>query len=304
MNRKLISFDWAIKRILRNKANFTILEGFLSELLFDDIVIQELLESEGNRDNEKDKSNRLDIKVKNRNGELMLIEIQYRSEIDFMQRMLYAASKAIVEHLDKGHLYSEVKKVISINILYFDFGDGDDYIYRGATNFIGLHSHAPLKLNAVEQDFYKTENVENIHPEYYLIKIKSFPEVLKDTLDEWMLFLKKEEIPDEPHAKGLQEAMEELDYLKMGEDERRQYESFIENRRYEATMYESTYGRGKREGRKEGFTEGKEEGYTEGKEEGREEGRRQIAKKMKLAGYEINAIGDLSGLSEEDIRKL
>ena len=62
-------------------------------------------------------------------------------------------------------------------------------------------------------------------------------------------------------------------------------------------MYESTYGRGKREGRKEGFTEGKEEGYTEGQEEGR----RQIAKKMKLAGYEINAIGDLSGLSEEDI---
>ena len=53
MSRKLISFDWAIKRILRNKANFTILEGFLSELLFDDIVIQELLESEGNRDNEK-----------------------------------------------------------------------------------------------------------------------------------------------------------------------------------------------------------------------------------------------------------
>jgi len=34
MKRKLISFDWAIKRILRSKANFEILEGFLSELLF------------------------------------------------------------------------------------------------------------------------------------------------------------------------------------------------------------------------------------------------------------------------------
>ena len=44
-NRKLISFDWAIKKILRSKANFAVLEGFLSELLFDDITIKEVLES-------------------------------------------------------------------------------------------------------------------------------------------------------------------------------------------------------------------------------------------------------------------
>jgi hypothetical protein len=31
MTRKLISFDWAIKKILRSKANFGILEDFLSE---------------------------------------------------------------------------------------------------------------------------------------------------------------------------------------------------------------------------------------------------------------------------------
>ena len=31
--RKLITFDWAMKRLLRSKANFEILEGFLSELL-------------------------------------------------------------------------------------------------------------------------------------------------------------------------------------------------------------------------------------------------------------------------------
>ena len=50
MPRKLISFDWAIKRILRSKANFDILEGFLSELLFEDIKILEILESESNQD--------------------------------------------------------------------------------------------------------------------------------------------------------------------------------------------------------------------------------------------------------------
>ena len=29
----MISFDWAMKRLLSNKANFKVLEGFLNELL-------------------------------------------------------------------------------------------------------------------------------------------------------------------------------------------------------------------------------------------------------------------------------
>ena len=33
--RKLITFDWAMKRLLRSKVNFEILEGFLVELLGD-----------------------------------------------------------------------------------------------------------------------------------------------------------------------------------------------------------------------------------------------------------------------------
>ncbi|MBP7215526.1 MAG: hypothetical protein KBA52_07820 [Candidatus Kapabacteria bacterium] len=49
MSKKLIRFDWAIKRLLRNKSNFVVLEGFLSELLFDDIKIEQILESESNQ---------------------------------------------------------------------------------------------------------------------------------------------------------------------------------------------------------------------------------------------------------------
>ena len=50
MSRKLVGFDWAVKRLLRNKVNFGVLEGFLSELLKDDIQIQDVLESESNKD--------------------------------------------------------------------------------------------------------------------------------------------------------------------------------------------------------------------------------------------------------------
>ena len=62
--RRLISFDWAMKKLLRSKANFEILEGFLSELLKEDIRILEILESESNKESSHNKYNQVDLKVK------------------------------------------------------------------------------------------------------------------------------------------------------------------------------------------------------------------------------------------------
>ena len=255
MQRKLISFDWAIKRILRNKINFEILEGFLSELLKEDIEILEILESESNKMSADDKNNQVDIKVKNSNDEIVRIEIQYSREADYMQRILYATSKVIVEHMQKGYAYSDVKKVISVNILYFDFGDGDDYIYKGTTNFVGLHTHNKLYLNDMQKALYKTNEINKIYPQYYLIQIENFNDNSKDTLDEWINFLKNETISDNPKAKGLLKAKETLDYLNMPDDEKFDYERREENLRREASIYESTYIAGEIEGRKENTLE-------------------------------------------------
>lgn len=57
VKHKHIRFDYAIKRLLRQKDNFSILEGFLSELLYEDIKIQEILESESNQIDAEDKYN-------------------------------------------------------------------------------------------------------------------------------------------------------------------------------------------------------------------------------------------------------
>jgi len=73
-NRNLIRFDWAIKRLLRNKADYFVLEGFLSELLIEDISIQSILESESNQRIDTDKFNRVDLLVKDSKGELIIIE--------------------------------------------------------------------------------------------------------------------------------------------------------------------------------------------------------------------------------------
>ena len=85
MSKKLISFDWAIKRLLRNKANFVVLEGFLSELLFDNIKIEQILESEANQEYDDDKFNRVDILTKNSKNELIIIEIVVYFIINFLQ---------------------------------------------------------------------------------------------------------------------------------------------------------------------------------------------------------------------------
>ena len=62
---RFIRFDWAIKRLLRQKANFGVLEGFLTVFIGEPIKIVDILESEGNQQAEDDKFNRVDIKAKN-----------------------------------------------------------------------------------------------------------------------------------------------------------------------------------------------------------------------------------------------
>jgi predicted transposase/invertase (TIGR01784 family) len=235
MSKKLIRFDWAIKCLLRNKANFVVLEGFLSELLFEDIKIKEILESEGNQESWEDKYNRVDILTENSKNELIIIEIQNTYEIDYFHRMVYGTSKAVAEHLRLGQAYSEVKKVISINIVYFDLGQGQDYIYKGTTTFQGLHFNDTLQLSEKQKNTFAKTLVSDIFPEYYLIKVNQFNDVAKDTLDEWIYFLKNSEVKDEFRAKGLKEAREALDIMRLDKENQYSYNRYLDYLHWKAS---------------------------------------------------------------------
>lgn len=296
MTRKLITFDWAIKRLLRSKANFGILEGFLTELLKEDITILEVLESEANQDYVRDKFNRVDLKVRNGKQEIILIEIQYDRELDYFQRIFYAATKAAIEHIQLGYAYSSVTKIISINILYFDLGSGTDYIYKGTTNFLGLHHHDRLELSEEQKKLFNCSSVEALYPEFYLIKTNRFNDIAKDTLDEWIYFLKNEEIKLDFTAKGLKEAQEKLSVMKLPENERKAYEHYQEDLHYQASMFESTYIAG--------FNKGEVRGKAEGKVEGIDQATRVIALNLLNQGVAIGLIATATGLSEADINQL
>ncbi len=280
MSKKLIQFDWAIKRLLRNKANFVVLEGFLSELLFDSIKIEEILESESNQDFEDDKFNRVDILTHNAKNEIIIIEIQSTYEIDYFHRMAFGVSRSISENLKKGQKYSEIKKIISVNIVYFDLGQGQDYIYKGKTDFRGLHQNDLLGLSAKQKKTFVKENVSDIFPEYYLLKVNQFDDIAKDTLDEWIYFLKNSEVKDEFRAKGLKEAGEVLDIMRLPKDDQYGYNRYLDSLHLKASEMFSL--------------------QTEAEFKVRDE----VAKKLILKGVDSLAISESTELTIEAVEKL
>jgi len=282
--KNLIRFDWAVKRLLRNKANFVILEGFLSELIGEDIKIKNILESESNKEDKYQKFNRVDIVVENTQNELMIVEIQNDQEHDYLLRILFGTSILLVNNITEGTDYAQIKKIISVNIVYFDLGQGEDYIYHGTTKFEGIHKHDVLKLSRDQENLYHTNNISKLYPEYYVIKVNQFNDIAKNTLDEWVYFLKKDEIKDEFNAKGLKEAQKQLDIMKLSNEERKEYNEYVEQQRYERNLIMSN--------------------YKVGEMRGIEERNFEIAKKCLLKGMSINDISDLTGLSEEEIKKI
>jgi len=120
-----------------------------------------------------------------------------------------------------------------------------------------MHNHHVLKLNAFQTELYKTDKIEKIYPEYYLIQVKNFNDVAKDTLDQWVFFLKSEQVTDSFKAKGLEKAKEILDYLKCSAQERKDYEAYKESLHYQASLYETNYTAAKIEGEQIGMAKNK-----------------------------------------------
>ena len=143
--------------------------------------------------------------------------------------MVYGVSKSISENLKLGQKYAEIKKVISINIVYFDLGQGQDYIYKGKTDFRGLHQHDLLGLSDKQKTTFLKDSISEVFPEYYLLKVNQFNDNANDTLDEWVYFLKNSEVKDEFNAKGLREASEVLDIMRLPKDDEYGYNRYLDS---------------------------------------------------------------------------
>ncbi len=305
MGTNLIHFDWAMKRLLRDKSNYVVLEGFLSTLLEEDIRICKFLESESNQADALDKFNRADILVEDTKGELLIIEVQNNRELDYFHRMLYGVSKTVSEYIGLGDAYSKIRKVYSINIVYFDLGQGKDYVYHGKTFFRGLHDPEDiLHLSVRQQELFVGKEAGDLFPEYYVLRVNEFDRMASTPLDEWIQFLKTGEIDKGATAKGLPEARERLRVDALSTEEKQAYYREMEALRYQKSVIETGRIEGKEEGRAEGREEGRMEGRLEGKMEGRLEEQLRIARNMKSAGIAADAIAAVTGLPMDEVEKL
>ncbi|MDM8521311.1 Rpn family recombination-promoting nuclease/putative transposase [Anaerolineales bacterium HSG6] len=297
---KVIRFDWAIKHILRDKANFDVLEGFLSAVLSEDVEVIQILESEANRDTDYLKYNRVDILVKDSSGRHIIIEVQNQHEHDYLHRMLFGSSKVIIDTLQIGQQYHEIAKVISISILYFNLGSGDDYVYYGSTKFVGLHTKEPLRLRQRDIDqngkivLRQVDIEKEIFPEYYLIQVERFEDVVNSPLDEWIYMLKNEEIRDEFNSRNILQAKKKLSFLKMDELERRRYEAYMKDLVIERDVMETAHRTGMIEGHREGHREGRKTTQIETARKMLADGLtpEMVAKYTELALSEIEALFD------------
>ena len=307
-----IRFDWAMKRLLRDKANFAVLEGLLTTLLGEKITIQRLLESESNQESEYDKYNRVDILAEDSNGTLLLFEIQNNNEYAYFQRMLFGVSNLVTEYINRGQGYENIRKVYSINIVYFSLGVGTDTVYHGKTEFRGIHNNELLWLSPFQQETFNVSEVSQLYPEYYILRVNDFNHWSKAPLEQWIYFLNTGEIPDDATAPGLKEARQRLKLGELGKDELKAYYRHLDNVVILRDNINTERAEGRLEGRAEGRLEGREEGRIEGRAEGREEGRaegraeekRALARGFKAAGTPVEVIAQVTGLAVKEIEEL
>jgi len=289
---KYIRFDWAMKRLLRDKANFGVLEGFLTTLLNEEIKINKLLESESNQEDEFDKQNRVDLLAENDKGELFLIEVQNNSEYAYFQRMLFGTSKLVTEYINRGKGYGFIRKIYSVNIVYFNLGNGTDVVYHGKTEFRGIHNGELLNLSPFQKQKFNVDAVSDLYPEYYILKVNDFNKWSKVPLEQWIYFLNTGNIPADATAPGLSEAREKLQLVRMSKAELNAYYHHLDNVVILRDNIVTARGEGRLEGRAEGINIGMEQTKTD------------IARQMKSDGMSVSTIMKYTGLTEEEIGKL
>lgn len=278
-----IRFDWAIKRLLRDKANFSVLEGLLTVLLCEEIRIEEIIKDEKAYCVWDDaQTDRIDIKAKDKKGDDIVIRIQNMRELYYLERLRFG-TPAFAEHI-----YQEVNKVYLVSILYFDLGKGNDYLYHGQNRFIGVHTNDELLITAKEEGAIIQKLPQEVFPEYYLIRVNEFNQVAKTPLEEWVKYLKTGIIDPDTTAPGLPEAREKLRYYDMSPEERHEYDEHVNTIMIQNDVLNTA----------------KLEGHAEGRAEGRAEGKLEDARNLKQLGVSIDIIAQATGLSREEIGKL
>ena len=285
-NKPLVSFDYGIKYLLRDKGDYAVVEGFISALLktkgYKDVKIVALLESESNKEDSKSKRSLADLIVEDEDHHKYIIEIERNVKDSFIHKSLFNTSRLIVDNLAQREDYTQIIKIFHISLLYFAIGNGA--IYHGKTIIHEIETNEKLSVHIKNQQTGEIFDATDILPEYFYISIPQFNDRLEKEIDDWLHVMKYDEIPKNYHSPYLVQVAEKLSILKMTPEERANYSY------YQKKLYSDRDELAAAEAR------GIEKGKTEEKME--------IAGAMLLDGDTIEKISKITGLTVKEIEKL
>jgi len=190
-----------------------------------------------------------------------------------------------------------------VNVVHFDLGEGEDYIYSGETDYKGIHQTDTLELSESQKKLFTKTRVSDISPHHYIIRAQNFAGNISDNLDQWIYFLKNGEIKEEFHAPGLNEAREKFDRNYVSEEEISSFRGYLINLSHEASRT-LTIKFEKQFAIEQGIKEGLEEGRRKDLEAAYKRRKLERTKDMKKSGVPLEHIIRLTGFSSEVIESL
>jgi len=294
--KPLISFDYAIKYLLKDKGDYSIVEGFISALLetqgYKAVKIIALLESESNKEDSKGKRSLADLIVEDQDHKKYIIEIERNLKGSFIHKSCFNTSRLIVDNLAQREDYTQIVKVFHISLLYFPIGSGTGAVYHGKTIIHEIETKEKLSVHIKSQETNEVFDATDILPEYFYISIPLFNDRLEKEIDDWLYVMKHDEVPEGFHSPYMQQVAEKLSILKMTPEERASYSYYQKKIYNDRDEFEAA------------LSKGIEEGMEKGKLEGLREGKLEIARKMLSKGRDLETIADDTGLSLEEITSL
>lgn len=282
-DKPLISFDFAIKYLLRNKGDYDIVEGFISALLamegYKPVKINALLESESNRESADLKRSIADLVVQDEDDNKYIVEIERSFTPNFMHKACFNTSRLVVDSISGNQDYTTIKKVFHISLLYFATQEMKKPIYHGKTIIHEVDTAHPVNVRIANQGLVMFEH-KNVFPEYFFISIPLFNEVIHQEIDEWLYMMKHSEVREDFKSPYMKKVQERLAVLKMSEADRIAYYSYLKEAVHSQDVLMAATEKGKTERENE------------------------IAKAMLREGIDVEVIARVTGLEKEVLRQI
>jgi len=303
MEKPLISFDYAIKYLLKDKGDYEIVEGFISALFasegYSPVKITALLDGESNKESKDLKSSIADLIVEDEQGNNYIVEIDRAYTDLFLNKAVFNTSRLIVDNIGASQNYLQIKKVFHINLLYFPFKNTQSPLHHGKVIFHEIDHTHPLDVHLIDRRMH-IYDAHNVFPEYFIVSIPLFDDVIKEEIHEWLYLMKHSEVKKDFKSPYMQEVAKRLDILKMTNQERNIYNTYIMESMKNRDYIVSTEAKGMEIGREEG----REEGIEKGRKEGMEKEKFDIAKNMLADNFDVDVITKITGLSVAQIQQL